>query len=173
MQINARLKRPEDFRDIVVARKNGLPVKLWQVADVVDGPQEVESLALYNGQRTLLMSVQKSQDENTIQVVDGLIKTVFDAETGELLGAHMIGAEVTELIQGYTIGKTLETTEAELMVPPQVPQAIPTVTPQVAEPIAVPPLAPQVNEYIPAPTVQVTTPVAGPEGVPVQVGGVH
>jgi dihydrolipoamide dehydrogenase len=46
---------------------------------------------------------------------NGFIKTVFDANTGELLGAHMIGAEVTELIQGYTIGKTLETTEAELM----------------------------------------------------------
>ena len=46
---------------------------------------------------------------------EGFIKTVFDAKTGELLGAHMIGAEVTELIQGYTVGKTLETTEAELM----------------------------------------------------------
>ncbi|MFN4241479.1 MAG: dihydrolipoyl dehydrogenase [Erythrobacter cryptus] len=46
---------------------------------------------------------------------EGFIKTVFDTKTGELLGAHMIGAEVTELIQGYTIGKTLETTEAELM----------------------------------------------------------
>jgi dihydrolipoamide dehydrogenase len=46
---------------------------------------------------------------------EGLVKTVFDAKTGELLGAHMIGAEVTELIQGYTIAKTLESTEAELM----------------------------------------------------------
>mgnify|MGYP002620831435 FL=1 len=46
---------------------------------------------------------------------EGMIKTVFDAKTGELLGAHMIGAEVTELIQGYVIGRTLETTEAELM----------------------------------------------------------
>jgi len=46
---------------------------------------------------------------------EGLVKTVFDAKTGELLGAHMIGAEVTELIQGYTIAKTMETTEAELM----------------------------------------------------------
>ena len=46
---------------------------------------------------------------------EGLIKTVFDARTGELLGAHMVGAEVTELIQGYVIGRTLETTEAELM----------------------------------------------------------
>ncbi len=46
---------------------------------------------------------------------EGFIKTVFDAKSGELLGAHMIGAEVTELIQGYTIAKTLETTEAELI----------------------------------------------------------
>jgi len=46
---------------------------------------------------------------------EGMVKTVFDARTGELLGAHMVGAEVTELIQGYTIAKTLETTEAELM----------------------------------------------------------
>jgi dihydrolipoamide dehydrogenase len=46
---------------------------------------------------------------------EGLVKTVFDAKTGELLGAHMIGAEVTELIQGYTVAKTLETTEQELM----------------------------------------------------------
>jgi len=46
---------------------------------------------------------------------EGLVKTVFDAKTGELLGAHMIGAEVTELIQGFGIAKTLETTELELM----------------------------------------------------------
>ncbi len=46
---------------------------------------------------------------------EGMIKTIFDASTGELLGAHMIGAEVTELIQGYCIARTLETTEEELM----------------------------------------------------------
>ncbi|MBL9054595.1 MAG: dihydrolipoyl dehydrogenase [Tabrizicola sp.] len=46
---------------------------------------------------------------------EGMVKTVFDAKTGELLGAHMVGAEVTEMIQGYVIGRTLETTEAELM----------------------------------------------------------
>ena len=46
---------------------------------------------------------------------EGFVKTVFDATSGELLGAHMIGAEVTEMIQGFVIGKTLETTEAELM----------------------------------------------------------
>ena len=46
---------------------------------------------------------------------EGMVKTVFDAKTGELLGAHMIGAEVTELIQGYVVGRQLETTEEDLM----------------------------------------------------------
>ena len=46
---------------------------------------------------------------------EGFIKTVFDAKTGAMLGAHMVGPEVTEMIQGYTIARTLETTEAELM----------------------------------------------------------
>ena len=46
---------------------------------------------------------------------EGMVKTVFDAKTGELLGAHMIGAEVTEMIQGFAIARTLETTETELM----------------------------------------------------------
>ncbi|CAO4133504.1 dihydrolipoyl dehydrogenase [Methylorubrum extorquens] len=46
---------------------------------------------------------------------DGLVKTIFDAKTGQLLGAHMVGAEVTELIQGYVVAMTLESTEEELM----------------------------------------------------------
>ncbi|MGB3723952.1 MAG: FAD-dependent oxidoreductase, partial [Pacificimonas sp.] len=46
---------------------------------------------------------------------DGLVKTIFDTETGELLGAHMIGAEVTELIQGFVLARQLETTEEQLM----------------------------------------------------------
>jgi dihydrolipoamide dehydrogenase len=45
----------------------------------------------------------------------GLVKTIFDEKTGELLGAHMIGAEVTEMIQGFVVGKTAEATEAEFM----------------------------------------------------------
>ena len=46
---------------------------------------------------------------------EGLIKTIFDVDTGELLGAHMVGAEVTELIQGYVLGQKLETTEEDLI----------------------------------------------------------
>ncbi len=78
VQIDARMQRPEDFGKIIVARKNGAPVRLDQVARVNDGAQEVESLALYNGQRTLLLSVQKSQGENTIEVVDGLNAAVVE-----------------------------------------------------------------------------------------------
>ncbi len=78
VQIDARMQRPEDFGKIIVARKNGAPVRLDQVARVNDGAQEVESLALYNGQRTLLLSVQKSQGENTIEVVDGLNAAVAE-----------------------------------------------------------------------------------------------
>ena len=76
VQIDARMQRPEDFGRIIVARKNGSPVRVEQLARVQDGAQEVESLALYNGQRTLLLSVQKAQDENTIDVVDGLVKAM-------------------------------------------------------------------------------------------------
>jgi hydrophobic/amphiphilic exporter-1 (mainly G- bacteria), HAE1 family len=78
VQIDARMRRPEDFGKIIVTRKNGAAVRVDQVARVSDGAQELDSLALYNGQRTLLLTVQKSQDENTIQVTDGLKKTVAE-----------------------------------------------------------------------------------------------
>jgi HAE1 family hydrophobic/amphiphilic exporter-1 len=78
VKIDARMKRPEDFGKIIVARKNNVAVTVDQVARIADGAQEVDSLALYNGQRTLLLSVQKAQDENTIQVVDGLNKAVLE-----------------------------------------------------------------------------------------------
>ncbi len=78
VQIDARLKRPDEFRQIIVARRGSAAVRLSQVADVVDGPQEVESLALYNGQRTLALDVLKAQGENTIDVVQGMQKVVAD-----------------------------------------------------------------------------------------------
>jgi hydrophobic/amphiphilic exporter-1 (mainly G- bacteria), HAE1 family len=78
VQIDARMQRPEDFNKIIVARKNGAPVRLEQVARIADGAQELDNLALYNGQRTLLLTVQKAQDENTIGVIDGLQKTVAE-----------------------------------------------------------------------------------------------
>lgn len=76
VQVDARMQRPEDFGRIIVTRKGTTPIRLSQVATVQDGPQEIDTLALYNGERTLLLSVQKAQDENTIAVVDGLMATV-------------------------------------------------------------------------------------------------
>ena len=76
VQITARMQRPEDFAQIIVARRQGAPVRLGQIARIEDGAQEVDSLALYNGQRSLLLSVQKAQDDNTIAVVDGLQRAV-------------------------------------------------------------------------------------------------
>ena len=80
IQIQGRIERPEDFGKIIVARKNGAAIRVEQVARVADGAQEVESLALYNGQRTLLLNIQKSQDENTIAVVDALQKTLAELQ---------------------------------------------------------------------------------------------
>ena len=66
---------------IVIARRNGQPVRLDQVARVVDGPEETDSLALRNGQRTLALDVVKAQGENTIEVVDGLTRVVGEQQT--------------------------------------------------------------------------------------------
>lgn len=72
VQIDARIQRPEDFARIIVAQRGAAPIRVGQLARVQDDAQELQTLALYNGSRTLLMSVQKAQDENTIEVVDGL-----------------------------------------------------------------------------------------------------
>ncbi|WP_310566521.1 efflux RND transporter permease subunit, partial [Hydrogenophaga sp.] len=80
VQVLARMQNPRDFSQIIVARRGGSPVRLGQVARISDATQEVESLALYNGQRTLLLQVQKAQDENTIAVTDGLKKVVDELQ---------------------------------------------------------------------------------------------
>ena len=87
IEVQARAAQPRDFERLIVARSNGQPVRLGQVARVRDGAQEIDSLALYNGQRTLLLQVQKAQDENTIAVIDGL-KGVL-AEIGPELPAGL------------------------------------------------------------------------------------
>ena len=83
VQVLSRVKNPQDFGHIIVARRGGSAVRLDQVARISDATEEVESLALYNGERTLLLAVQKSQDENTIAVTDGL-KAALNAMSAEL-----------------------------------------------------------------------------------------
>ena len=89
VQIESRMKRPEDFERIIVARKGNTSIRLSQVARVQDGAQELETLALYNGQRTLLMTVQKAQDENTIDVINGLVKTVAEMKSQTPAGVRL------------------------------------------------------------------------------------
>jgi HAE1 family hydrophobic/amphiphilic exporter-1 len=83
VQIDARLKSVADFQRLIVAHRRGEPVRLSQVADVVDGPQELSSIALLNGRRTLALEVLKSQGENTLEVVQGLVQAI-DAVRHEL-----------------------------------------------------------------------------------------
>jgi HAE1 family hydrophobic/amphiphilic exporter-1 len=90
VQIQARKDRPADFGKIIVARKNGAPIRVEQLAQVVDGAQEVESLALYNGERSVLLSVQKAQDENTIAVVDRLAKALAEVEKDLPPGVRLV-----------------------------------------------------------------------------------
>jgi HAE1 family hydrophobic/amphiphilic exporter-1 len=78
IQVQSRVKRPEDFANIIVARKGTTPIRLAQVATIKDGAQELENMALYNGERTLMLTVQKAQDANTIEVVDGLYATLTE-----------------------------------------------------------------------------------------------
>lgn len=72
VQIQGRIQKPEDFGRIVVAKRGSQPVLLSQVASIVDGQEEQESLALHNGQRTVALDILKAQGQNTIEVADGL-----------------------------------------------------------------------------------------------------
>jgi hydrophobic/amphiphilic exporter-1 (mainly G- bacteria), HAE1 family len=89
VQIKGRIARPELFEQLVVARRGSALIRLGQVARVVDGPEEIESLALLNGQRTLVVDVLKSQGENTIEVVDGLNAAVAEMRKLDLIPKGM------------------------------------------------------------------------------------
>jgi HAE1 family hydrophobic/amphiphilic exporter-1 len=92
VQIDARIEQPQDFERLIVGRRGSgsasAPVRLGQVAQVVDGPEEVETLALHNGLRTLVLDVQKSQGENTIDVVDGLNRAAQALQAQLPSGVH-------------------------------------------------------------------------------------
>lgn len=80
VQVQGRIKNPADFNRLIVARRGGQPVLLSQVATVVDGQQEQENLALYNGQRTLALDILKAQGQNTIEVADGLAAAIRELQ---------------------------------------------------------------------------------------------
>jgi len=106
-----------------IAGEDPHPFEIWNIPGCTYSRPQVASVGL-----TEAKAKEKGHEVNAFKFpfigngkaialgeAEGFVKTVFDAKTGELLGAHMIGAEVTELIQGYVVARQMETTEAELM----------------------------------------------------------
>jgi dihydrolipoamide dehydrogenase len=106
-----------------IAGKNPHPFETWNIPGCTYSRPQVASVGFTEAKAKELGKKVKvgkfpfigNGKAIALGEADGFVKTVFDAETGELLGAHMVGAEVTELIQGYVIARQLETTEEDLM----------------------------------------------------------
>ncbi|HEY0112820.1 MAG TPA: dihydrolipoyl dehydrogenase [Allosphingosinicella sp.] len=106
-----------------IAGKNPHPFETWNIPGCTYSRPQVASVGLTEakakeeGRKVKVGKFPFIGNGKAIALgeAEGFVKTVFDAETGELLGAHMVGAEVTELIQGYVVARQLETTEADLM----------------------------------------------------------
>ncbi|NDY89979.1 efflux RND transporter permease subunit [Ideonella livida] len=81
VQVDGRMRQAAALGELVVARRNGQPVRLAQLAEVVDGPEEPESVALLNGVRMIALDVVKAQGENTLEVVDGLNRAAAELQT--------------------------------------------------------------------------------------------
>ena len=89
VKIAGRMQHPESFANIIVAKRGGNAVRLRDVAVVRDSVKEKENLSLYNGERTLVLQVQKAQDENTIEVVQALNETLAESKATALAGIRM------------------------------------------------------------------------------------
>jgi dihydrolipoamide dehydrogenase len=106
-----------------IAGKNPHPFETWNIPGCTYSRPQVASVGLTEakakegGREVKVGKFPFIGNGKAIALgeAEGFVKTVFDAKTGELLGAHMVGAEVTELIQGYAVVRQLETTEADLM----------------------------------------------------------
>jgi dihydrolipoamide dehydrogenase len=106
-----------------IAGKNPHPFETWNIPGCTYSRPQVASVGFTEAKAKELGKTVKvgkfpfigNGKAIALGEAEGFVKTVFDAETGELLGAHMVGAEVTELIQGYVIARQLETTEEDLM----------------------------------------------------------
>jgi dihydrolipoamide dehydrogenase len=106
-----------------IAGKNPHPFETWNIPGCTYSRPQVASVGLTEakakeeGRKVKVGKFPFIGNGKAIALgeAEGFVKTVFDAGTGELLGAHMVGAEVTELIQGYVVARQLETTEADLM----------------------------------------------------------
>lgn len=90
VQLKGRLQKPSDFRRLIVAQRAGGPVYLEQVANVVDGEQEIESMALVNGKRAVSLDIVKTSDANTIAVVDEAMEVAEEIKESLPAGMEMV-----------------------------------------------------------------------------------
>ena len=108
-----RIAGVKDLHPIVTSRIPGCTYSIPQIASI--GLTEGKAKEAGHEVKVGRFPFRANGKAIALGETEGFVKTVFDAKTGELLGAHMIGAEVTELIQGYGVAMTLETTEADLI----------------------------------------------------------
>ena len=92
IQANAQMKNAKEFADIIVASRNGAPVRLSEVATVEDSYENVKTSASYNGERSILLSVQRQPNANTVQVVDSVRKLLplFKAQLPQSISINMV-----------------------------------------------------------------------------------
>ena len=111
VQIKGELRELEDFRQMVVARRNGQPILLGQVADLIDGQEEQKSVALVNGERSITLDIRKVDGANTIQITDDVKALVAKLNTelaNEAIQLHILGDVSPAIRQSlHEVQKTL------------------------------------------------------------------
>jgi hydrophobic/amphiphilic exporter-1 (mainly G- bacteria), HAE1 family len=102
VQVDGRVTEPRQLLDLIVARRGGAPVRLGQVAEVIDGQEEQDSLALFNGAPALAVDIVKVQGANTVEVARGLYKAIAELKSGNDLPADVTMEVVRDTSLGIT-----------------------------------------------------------------------
>ncbi|WP_298380863.1 efflux RND transporter permease subunit [Azospirillum sp.] len=102
VQVDGRVSEPRQLLDLIVARRGGAPVRLGQVAEVIDGQEEQDSLALFNGAPALAVDIVKVQGANTVEVARGLYKAIAELKSGGALPADVTMEVVRDTSRGIT-----------------------------------------------------------------------
>jgi len=102
VQVDGRVSEPRQLLDLIVARRGGAPVRVGQVAEVIDGQEEQDSLALFNGAPALAVDIVKVQGTNTVEVARGLYKAIAELKSGGALPADVTMEVVRDTSRGIT-----------------------------------------------------------------------
>lgn len=102
VQVDGRVSEPRQLLDLIVARRGGAPVRVGQVAEVIDGQEEQDSLALFNGAPALAVDIVKVQGANTVEVARGLYKAIAELKSGGALPADVTMEVVRDTSRGIT-----------------------------------------------------------------------